>query len=53
MRVHPDRNAQFDTSTGLAGERLVAGEPVISVDCKKKVRHEVACNERARGLEAA
>lgn len=33
---HPDRNAQFDYINRLAGERLADGEPVISVDCKKK-----------------
>lgn len=33
---HPDRNAQFDYINRLAGERLAGGEPVISVDCKKK-----------------
>ena len=33
---HPDRNAQFEYINRLAGERLGGGEPVISVDCKKK-----------------
>jgi hypothetical protein len=33
---HPDRNAQFEYINRLAGERLAAGEPVISVDTKKK-----------------
>jgi len=33
---HPDRNAQFEYINRLAGERLAAGQPVISVDCKKK-----------------
>jgi hypothetical protein len=33
---HPDRNAQFEHINRLAGERLAAGEPVISVDTKKK-----------------
>lgn len=33
---HPDRDAQFSYINALAGERLGAGEPVISVDCKKK-----------------
>jgi Rhodopirellula transposase DDE domain len=33
---HPDRNAQFEYINRLAGEYLTAGEPVISVDCKKK-----------------
>ena len=29
---YPDRNAQFEYVNRLAGERLAAGEPVISVD---------------------
>jgi hypothetical protein len=33
---HPDRDAQFRYINRLAGERLAAGQPVISVDCKKK-----------------
>ncbi len=33
---HPDRNAQFEYINRLAGERLAAGQPVVSVDCKKK-----------------
>jgi hypothetical protein len=33
---HPDRNAQFEYINALAAERLGAGEPVISVDAKKK-----------------
>src|SRR6266508_2086945 len=33
---HPDRNAQFEYINALAGERLAAGQPVVSVDCKKK-----------------
>jgi transposase len=33
---HPDRNDQFVYVNHLAGEFLAAGEPVISVDCKKK-----------------
>jgi hypothetical protein len=33
---HPDRDAQFTYINRLAGERLAAREPVISVDCKKK-----------------
>ena len=49
---HPDRNAQFEYINRLAGERLAGGQPVISVDCKKKVRHEVARRERTRRSEA-
>jgi len=33
---HRDRDEQFVYINRLAGERLAAGEPVISVDCKKK-----------------
>jgi len=33
---HPDRNGQFEYINRLAGERLAAGDPVVSVDCKKK-----------------
>ena len=33
---HPDRDGQFQRINALAAERLAAGEPVISIDCKKK-----------------
>jgi hypothetical protein len=33
---HPDRNDQFLYINRLAGERIAAGQPVISVDAKKK-----------------
>ena len=33
---HPDRNAQFDNIARLKQEYLQAGEPVISMDTKKK-----------------
>ena len=33
---HPDRDAQFRYINDLASEYLAAGQPVISVDCKKK-----------------
>jgi len=33
---HPDRNAQFEYLNRLATQRIAAGQPVISVDCKKK-----------------
>jgi len=33
---HPDRDRQFRYINAQAGEHLGAGEPVISVDCKKK-----------------
>jgi len=34
--AHPDRGGQFDHINKLVAERLAAGEPVISVDTKKK-----------------
>lgn len=34
--AHPDRDGQFNWINALAAERLGAGEPVISVDTKKK-----------------
>ena len=33
---HPDRNAQFEFINDQTGHRLAAGNPVISVDTKKK-----------------
>jgi hypothetical protein len=33
---HPDRNAQFEHINQTASEALAAGEPVISVDAKKR-----------------
>ena len=33
---HPDRNAQFEYLNGAVQQQLWAGEPVISVDTKKK-----------------
>jgi transposase len=33
---HPDRDAQFEHINTVAEEFLSAGDPVISVDCKKK-----------------
>ena len=35
-KVHPDRNGQFEFINGKAQEYIEAGEPVISVDTKKK-----------------
>jgi hypothetical protein len=32
---HPDRNAQFEYINDVAKQFLAAGQPVISVDCKK------------------
>ena len=34
--THPDRNAQFEHINATAAEHLTAGQPVISVDTKKK-----------------
>ena len=34
--THPDRNAQFEHINQTADEHLIAGQPVISVDTKKK-----------------
>jgi hypothetical protein len=34
--AHPDRDGQFRYLNSLVAERLAAGQPVISVDCKKK-----------------
>ena len=36
----------------MAEQFLAEGQPAISVDTKKKVRHEVARSERARRSEA-
>jgi hypothetical protein len=33
---HPDRDGQFRYINAQAAEHLVAGQPVISIDCKKK-----------------
>ena len=33
---HPDRDAQFEHINSISKEFLSAGDPVISVDCKKK-----------------
>jgi hypothetical protein len=35
-KQHPDRDAQFRYISGLAKGRLAAGDPVISIDTKKK-----------------
>lgn len=36
MGSHPDRNAQFENIARLRGEYQEAGDPVISIDTKKK-----------------
>ncbi len=33
---HPDRDARFRYISGQAGSHMAAGQPVISVDAKKK-----------------
>jgi hypothetical protein len=48
---HPDRDGQFRYINDMVGRRLKLGEPVISVDTKKKLRHEVARSERTRRSE--
>ncbi len=44
-RQHPDRDGQFVYLNDQAAAHIDAGEPVISIDCKKKLRHEVARSE--------
>ena len=48
---HADRDAQFAYINDEAATFIADGEPAISVDAKKKVRHEVARSERARRSE--
>jgi hypothetical protein len=45
---HPDRDAQFHYLNDQVAAHLRRQSPVISVDTKKKVRHEVARSERTR-----
>ena len=44
-KQHPDRDAQFRYLNDQVTAFLTAGLPVIWVDTKKKVRHEVARGE--------
>ena len=46
--VHPDRNAQFEHINATADQFLTAGQPVISVDTKKK---ELVANFKNAGRE--
>ena len=46
--VHPDRNVQFEHINATADEFLTAGQPVISVDTKKK---ELVGNFKNAGRE--
>jgi hypothetical protein len=50
--AHPDRDGQFRYLYAKAQDFVANGQPVISVDTKKKVRHEVARRERTRRSEA-
>ena len=50
-RQHADRDAQFRYLNDMAAGFIDDAQPAISVDTKKKVRHEVARSERARRLE--
>jgi len=47
---HPDRDAQFEHIAAVCGAALLAGQPVISVDTKKK---ELIGNYRNGGRELA
>ena len=42
---HPDRDAQFGYLNEQVQQHLAGGDAVISVDTKKKLRHEVARGE--------
>ena len=42
---HPDRDGQFGYINQQAKDFQAASDPVISVDTKKKLRHEVARGE--------
>lgn len=42
---HPDRDPQFRYINDQVKELTAAGQPVLSVDAKKKLRHEVARGE--------
>ena len=44
-KQHPDRDGQFRYINAQVATFLESGEPVISVDTKKKLRHEVARSE--------
>ena len=43
--AHPDRDGQFSYLNEQAAAHASDGQPVISVDTKKKLRHEVARGE--------
>src|SRR5664280_2920664 len=46
---HPDRDAQFGYLNDQAQAHMDASNPAISVDTKKKLRHEVAAGVPTRG----
>src|SRR6266568_6394589 len=48
---HADRNAQFQYLNEQVKQFLAAGQPVVSMDAKKKLRHEVARSEWTRRKE--
>jgi hypothetical protein len=48
---HPDRDVQFAHIAEQIATFEAAGQPIISVDTKKKLRHEVARSEWTRRLE--
>jgi len=50
-KQHPDRDAQFHYLNDMATSFIDDDQPVISVDAKKKLRHEVARSERTRRVE--
>jgi hypothetical protein len=45
---HPDRDQQFDYIAVQRAAFTAAGLPIVSVDTKKKLRHEVARGEWTR-----
>jgi hypothetical protein len=47
----PRPNAQFEYLNNTAEAYVAEGQPVISVDTKRKLRHEVARSERTRRSE--
>jgi len=48
---HPARDQQFDYIAVQRATFTAAGLPVLSIDSKKKLRHDVARSERTRRLE--
>jgi diguanylate cyclase (GGDEF)-like protein/PAS domain S-box-containing protein len=50
---HEDREARFHHINDQGMAHMKDGQPVLTVDTKKKLPHEVARRERARGLQDA